>query len=116
MTVKEFYEKVGEDYNEVFERIGNEAWMVKYLRKFSSDGSYENLNNAFKDSDWNQVFRTSHSMKGIAVNLGLIKLAEVSSELCETVRNGAPTVDISGMVKNVNAEYQRILAQIFQID
>lgn len=116
MTVKEFYERLGEDYNEVFERIGNDAWIVKYLKKFVNDGSHESLNTGFKAADWDTVFRTSHSMKGIAVNLGLIKLSNVSANLCETVRNGAPETDVTDLVKAVNDEYNRVLSAIVEIE
>lgn len=41
MTAKEFYETIGQNYEEVLERLaGSEALVLKFLKKFSTDKTY----------------------------------------------------------------------------
>ena len=42
MTAKEFYETIGQNYEEVLERLaGSEALVLRFLKKFSTDKSGE---------------------------------------------------------------------------
>lgn len=116
MTVKEFYDSIGEKYDEVFERIGNEAWILKYLKKFACDECFASLKFAVPAKDWGEGFKMSHSLKGLAMNLGLSKLSSVSSSLCEEMRNGAPKGDLSEKLKAVENEYKRIMNAISLLD
>ena len=43
MTVQECYEQAGLDYNDVKDRIGNEAIIKKFAIKFLSDRSFKDL-------------------------------------------------------------------------
>ena len=44
MTAKEFYETIGQNYEEVLERLaGSEALVLKFLKKFSTDKTYAAL-------------------------------------------------------------------------
>lgn len=72
MTAKEFFDEIHEDYSAIFERIGNDAWIVKYLRKFTNDGCFDALKTAISESNWEEGFKMSHSLKGVALNLGLV--------------------------------------------
>lgn len=116
MTVKDFYESVNENYSEVLERIGKEAWIIKYLRKFASDGCFAALSSAIAAKDWSEGFKMSHSLKGLALNLGLNNLSKVSSNLCEEMRNGAPKIDVSDMYIAVKTEYDKIIETIEKIE
>lgn len=116
MTAKELYIALDEDYNEVFDRIGNDKWIVKYLKKFTAEDYVAILKKAIDDSQWEDLFKASHSLKGLALNLGLSKLAKSSSDLCEAVRHGAPTVDVMPLFKEVESVYNTAIETIFQLD
>ena len=43
MTVRECYEAMGADYEEVLRRLANEERVARFLLKFSSDESFAGL-------------------------------------------------------------------------
>lgn len=119
MTVQEVYNYLDENYIEIYERIGNEAWISKYLKKFLDDGCKAQMNKAILDKSWEDAFKAVHSIKGLALNLGLQKLSKVASTLCEELRDGTPKsgeTEISQMALAVNAEYDRVVEVLKQLD
>ena len=116
MNVQEFYAEIGEDYFEIFNRIGKDEFIVKYLRKFLTDNYFGMLEKAIKEQNWQEGFAMAHNMKGLALNLGLSSLKDVSSVLCEALRGGTPNVDVDSMFSDVEAVYMRIADKIALID
>lgn len=116
MTVKECYEFFGGDYADAMSRLAKDERIAKYLRKLPDSRDFDEMNTNLAAGNWEDAFRNVHNLKGVSLNLGLTPLAEASSALCETVRHGAPTVDITGMVSDVKAAYEKILAAIELID
>lgn len=116
MTVKELYEALDENYNEVHSRLDNDEWIAKYLIKFQ-DGDYKMImNRAINEGDWVEGFKMAHSIKGLALNLGLGKLADTSVALSDALRDGAPKTDITGMLLELNHEYDRVIGIIAELD
>ena len=105
MDLRSIYEAVGGNYDDCISRLMTEDRMKKYLGKFVASPEYQDMINAFESKDYEVAFRSSHSLKGMCANLGLTKLGQSASELCETVRNGAPTIDISGLLDEVKKDY-----------
>lgn len=116
MRVAEMYEIIGEDYDEVFERLGNDAWIVRYLRKFVTENYNGLLNDAVMSKNWDEGFKLSHTMKGLALNLGLSGIRDTSSALCEAMRNGEPKNDIMPMLEAENAAYAKVADAIAELD
>lgn len=116
MTVKELYENLDEDYNEVYSRLENDEWIAKYLKKFK-DGDYKMImNRAINEGDWVEGFKMAHSIKGLALNLGLGRLAECSVALSDALRDGVPKIDITGMLLELNHEYDRVIGEITKLE
>ena len=46
MDIKECYEAMHVDYEDVFSRLRNNALIIKLVKKFESDQSYAELNRA----------------------------------------------------------------------
>lgn len=115
MDIKEFYEMTGGDYNEVLGRLVKEERIAKYLKLFSADPEYSELCENLDKKDYEKAFRNVHNLKGLAANIGLEKLRQASSVLCEEIRYGAPKNDISGMVENINIAYKDALFNIEKI-
>lgn len=111
MTVKEFYEKTENDYQGVMSRLLTEERILKYLRRIDAQGDYRDAIAALEAGDWNLAFRATHSLKGICLNLGLTKLFEPTSELCESLRHDSedtswqPEVDWRPLADNMTAAY-----------
>ncbi len=116
MTVKELYDTLDENYEEVHSRLDNDEWIAKYLKKFQ-DGDYKlTMNRAINEGDWVEGFKMAHSIKGLALNLGLGRLADCSVVLAEELRVGAPKKDITGMLLDLNHEYDRVMEQIKKLE
>ena len=49
MTVRECYEEMGADYEEVLRRLANEERVARFLLKFSSDESFDGLVKAVEE-------------------------------------------------------------------
>lgn len=116
MNVREFYAAVGGDYDEAMGRLLTEKRIVKYLRKLPETGDVAGMNTAFASGNWEDAFRFSHNVKGVSLNLSLTSLANSAAELCDTVRHGAPQVDFSGMLADVNEKYDFTVKAIGEIE
>ena len=55
-----------------------------------------------------KIFKCVHDLKGMALNLGLTALQQAAQNLCEAVRYGEPSVDISPLYQEVTKEYQKV--------
>ena len=68
------------------ERLQNEMFVGKFLRMLPRDGSMMLLEKAMADGRANDAFRAAPTLKGIALNLSLTKLAAACSQLPEALR------------------------------
>ena len=88
MTVRECYEQMGADFDNVLDRLGNEQMVQRFALKFLNDTSYQTLEETLKEKNVEQAFRAAHTLKGVCLNLGFDNLFTVSSELTERLRAG----------------------------
>lgn len=88
MTVRECYEQMGADFDNVLARLGNEQMVQRFALKFLNDTSYQTLEETLKEKNVEQAFRAAHTLKGVCLNLGFDNLFTVSSELTERLRAG----------------------------
>lgn len=87
MTLKEAYESVESNYDNVLKRLGSEGMIKRFAVKFIDDPTFGELKNALAAGDGESAFRAAHTMKGICLNLGFDKLYEVSAALTEQLRD-----------------------------
>lgn len=109
--IKEFYNSIGGDYNEVMLRIPNEDIIRKFVLKFKDDDSYKNGKKALEENDIKSAFLYAHTLKGIAKNLGFARLGNAASDLTEALRNATvmPSEDI---ISAFEREYATVMAAI----
>ena len=88
MTVRECYEQMGADFDNVLDRLVNEQMVQRFALKFLNDTSYQTLEETLKEKNVEQAFRAAHTLKGVCLNLGFDNLFTVSSELTERLRAG----------------------------
>lgn len=86
MKTSECYDRLGGDYEEILQRFKTEARIQKFLGMLLRDTSYSNLCTALGEKDYDAAFRAAHTLKGVALNLGLGRLAKSSSVLTEALR------------------------------
>lgn len=108
MTVKECYEIIG-NYDEAMERFSNEDYIIKYLKKFYHEGSYMSLCEAMENKDPKQAFFYVHTLKGLYLNLAILKAAELASRLCDGLRGGSFPEDADNLMDELRQEHERIM-------
>ena len=74
MTIKEFYDQIGESYDEMLKRFMSPERIAKYVRMFTMDESFKNLESSLLSKDYDLAFRMVHTLKGVSANLGFMKL------------------------------------------
>ena len=109
MTLKEAYESVESNYDNVLKRLGSEGMIKRFAVKFGE------LKNALAAGDGESAFRAAHTMKGICLNLGFDKLYEVSAALTEQLR-GYEITGSEAVYQQVVEQYDRLIAAIKAID
>ena len=105
MTLKEAYESVESNYDNVLKRLGSEGMIKRFAVKFIDDPTFGELKNALAAGDGESAFRAAHTMKGICLNLGFDKLYEVSAATGSEV-----------VYQQVVEQYDRLIAAIKAID
>jgi len=86
MNIKECYDSIGADFEDVLGRLGSEKLIERFALKFLDDDSYNNLKEALAEKNAENAFRAAHTLKGVFLNLGLKNLYTVSSDLTEKLR------------------------------
>lgn len=116
MTVREFYANLNSDFGETLRRLGNEDRIKRFLLKFADDGSYDRLGAALKEENFSEAFLCAHSLKGIAMNLGLTELASKSSELTEALRAKTYREDVPNLHEDLRCEYLKTLETLQKLE
>ena len=98
MTLQEFYDRIGGDYKATISRLPSEALIKKFVLKYPGDPS----------------FRASHTLKGVAQNLGMDRLYKTAATLCDAVRGPKPLEDAS-LWPPVVAAHEEVLAAIREL-
>ena len=109
MTVKEFYDTIGSDYNAALSRLMDDAFITKLLTKFKADQNYETLKSTLEGGDYKAVFTAAHTLKGLALNMGMDALGNAASELTEALRGDSPDGEKGKtLLPAVVAEYKKV--------
>lgn len=111
MNLKEFYEVSGGDYEATVQRIRNEDMLKKFVMKYAADPSYSNLTAAVADKDWETAFRSVHTIKGIAQNLGFDRLQAAAELLTEDLR-GPSELSSEKLLEDVSVCHAEIIDAI----
>ena len=115
MTITEFYDYVGGDYEDVRSRFMKDDRIAKFLRMLPGDDSMDNLTAAMTAGSVENAFRAVHTMKGIALNLGLKSLAGACSTMTEAIR-GKSEMCSPELYEAVKKEYLRVRDGLDRLD
>lgn len=112
MELRACYQQMGGDYDAVMSRLRQEERVVKFLKMFLADENFQLLTGSMNAQDWPTAFRAAHSLKGVALNLGISALAESASALTECLRSGAPAQEPAPLYQSVETDYHRAVTAI----
>lgn len=104
MTIQECYEKIG-DYPDALCRLMDEKRIARLVGKFPADSSYSNLCRFLKEEDYQGAFRMAHTLKGVAANLSLTRVAEKAGVVTDVLRDRQPH-DVSSEMKELTEAYE----------
>lgn len=88
MTIRECYQAIDADFEEVYRRIPSEALIRKFALKFTEDKSMAQLAEALRSRNAEEAFRAAHTLKGLCLNLSFSAMAAPVCELTELLRGG----------------------------
>ena len=111
MTVKECYDALGGNYDEILGRFRSEDRVRRFVVKFLTDPSYDNLIKAYDEKNLEEAFRAAHTIKGICQNLSFTKLYESSHVLSDKLKAGEFD-DTAEILEQVKADYARTVSAI----
>ena len=111
MTVKEFYEEVGGDYNEIMSRLKTEDRIIKFAGMFARDESYKTLVQALDAQDVDSAFRAAHTMKGMCQNMAFTRLLTSSQDITELLR-AKDLESAKNMLGKVTEDYDLVMEGI----
>lgn len=114
MTLKECYEALEGDYEGVLSRLMTEKLVLKFVLKFLSDKSFENLVNDMKNGEYEEAFREAHTLKGVCQNLSFTKLYASSNQITEALREGK-TDEAKILLSQVEADYNQTVSAINEL-
>lgn len=115
MELRECYEYMEGDYQEVYLRLGNDQIIAKYLKKYIDRNEMENLKKAITEKRYKDVFLYSHNMKGLGLNLSLTAFHMAASDICEAVRDGEPKEDLECLYEKLANAYHKMETAISQL-
>mgnify|MGYP003229613010 FL=1 len=116
MNIQEFYDSIDESYENVSSRMmGNQKLVEKFVRKFLDDPTYGQIKEAVDKMDYDEILRTTYTMKGIASNLEFTHLQQKSAKAVDMIRAGQRE-EVLPVIGEIEKEYQKVIEQIQKLD
>lgn len=116
MDIKKCYQAFGGDYEDVFVRLSSDERIERFVKKFVELDDCGQMLAALEQNDYRTMFLKAHDLKGTSSNLGFTALYASSFELCEALRAGQPSRDISPLVEAVKSDCEKIAQAVKQFD
>lgn len=113
MTLKEFYSKIGGDYDGVTTRMCGEKLVLKYALKFLDDTTFAALGEALEKGDCDSAFRAAHTVKGVCLNLSFDGLLKSIVPLTEVLRGGS--LDVGELYEKAKADYGAVISALKEL-
>ena len=117
MNIREFYDTTSGNYEEAIGRLGNEKALLRFVKKFAGDPSFEELTEALMEEDPEEAFRAAHNLKGVCKNLAFASLAESASEITELLRGQDNCREEAKLCyEKVKTTYENVIDAIVQLE
>lgn len=111
MNLEKLYKEIHGDYAEAKARLMNDRLVEKFVLKFLSDPSMQQLRDAIASGEHDVAFRAVHTLKGVAANLSFTELWKAASALTEQLRHSDGTVDET-LLENLEDAYRLVTDSI----
>ena len=110
-------EEMGMDVDTTVKRfMGNEALYLKFLYKYQADQSVANIQQYIADQNAEEAFKSAHTLKGVAANLGLDPIAQHASDIVELLRGKSLFSEVdTDRLNALNAELRTIHEALMKV-
>ena len=115
MDIKECYRKMGGNFDDVMQRLGNESFIQRFVIRFLDDPSFQMIKDGIEKKDAELAFRGAHTLKGVCLNLGFSELYKASAELTEVLRE-REIPDNADLYQKVKEQYEILTAAIQELE
>lgn len=117
MDVKQCYEQMGGDYDDVMSRLRTDERVKKFLLKVVEDKSFDSLCENLKARNIEEAFRAAHTLKGVGLNLSLTRLHKSASAMTEALRGKTEySAEYEPLFEKVKEDYELTVSCIRAID
>ena len=90
----------------------NKAVYMKLLKSFANNAFCEQILDAVKNGNLEQVRQCAHSLKGVAGNMYMDELFELSREIETAAKEGAPVAMSDECIVKISSAYERTLNSV----
>ena len=90
---------------------GNSELYEKFLKRFSSDQTFNQAMQAFEKKDAEALYNAIHTLKGVSGNLSIMTLYGLCSRFCEEYKEGN-TDNLENIFKEVASEQEKVIAAL----
>ena len=111
MNLEELYINLHGDYADAKARLMSDRLVEKFVLKFPSDPSMQELRDAVASGDNASAFRAVHTLKGVAANLSFTELRKAASDLTEQLRGCDKPAD-EKLLRKVEDAYKLVIDSI----
>lgn len=106
-------EEAGNRISELVKRFaGNEMICVTLVKKFPTDPNFSSFMSQIKAASYKDAEQSVHTLKGVASNLGLTKVADITKEILEILRGDKDVTALEALAKDLEVAYQETIAII----
>ncbi|MCR4742728.1 MAG: Hpt domain-containing protein [Treponema sp.] len=116
MKLKEFYEEIHGDYNEILTRLMKEERIEKFVLKLLEKNPLNDLKEKIDQRNWQDAFVCAHTLKGLSLNLSFTDFTEKVSDLTELLRYASDETinleQVNQAYSIVKANYENIVKAI----
>ena len=117
MTIEQLYNEIGSNYQDILLRMSAQKIVIKFVKKFIEDNTFNELTVGIGKGDFEQTYRSVHTLKGICLNLSFDVLANYCSMLTEYLRTINKLDDnVYMMYENIKEEYQKVFIKIKELN
>ena len=110
MTIEALYSAVGGDYQATLRRLMVPEIVETFAVRYAQDATVDRLHRALEAGDAELAFRTVHSLRGLAQNLGFPRLYQ-AAVLTEALRPRLLPVD-PALIAAVDDAHRQVVAAI----
>lgn len=116
-TFKTALEEMGMNVDTTINRfMGNEALYLKFLNKFQADQSVANIQKYIAEQNTEEAFKSAHTLKGVAANLGLDPIAQYASDIVEIFRGKTQFSEVdTDKLSILNEELKKIYETLIKL-